>query len=265
MRARVAQSTRLANEGTRFNNRTPKSWYAMTAKEKSDGVILNTTATDLLARAPIHVPRLASTGARAPSGDATDARRPTGAQRQCFGSARRTRIAVSRRRARATACVVCSVVATLMPCTVAVVTGFLPSGTYGPKRRIDGTPVSTRRAPNTCFLPQRQVLSAVGMRTDCNSGQRRRAARSFARRHRLWFVILAARLFVRSPVVLFRVHLPALCVAGEVNVATIASLIGSIGIDGKITFWCRSRQVRAPRPFSVCCARARRRSVTVVT
>ena len=137
--------------------------------------------------------------------------RPTGAQRQCFGSARRTRIAVSRRRARATACVVCSVVATLMPCTVAVVTGFLPSGTYGPKRRIDGTPVSTRRAPNTCFLPQRQVLSAVGMHTDCNSGQRRRAARSFARRHRLWFVILAARLFVRSPVVLFRVHLPALC------------------------------------------------------
>ena len=70
----------------------------MTAKEKNDGVILNTTATDLLARAPIHVPRLASTGARAPSGDATDARRPTGAQRQCFGSARRTRIAVSRRR-----------------------------------------------------------------------------------------------------------------------------------------------------------------------
>ena len=119
----------------------------MTAKEKNDGVILNTTASDLLARAPIHVPRLASTGARAPSADATDARRPTGAQRQCFGSARRTRIAVSRRRARATACVVCSVVATLMPCTVAVVTGFLPSGTYGPKRRIDGTPVSTRRAP----------------------------------------------------------------------------------------------------------------------
>ena len=46
----------------------------MTAKEKNDGVILNTTATDLLARAPIHVPRLASTGARAPSADATDAR-----------------------------------------------------------------------------------------------------------------------------------------------------------------------------------------------
>ena len=70
----MAQSTRLANEGTRFNNRTPKSWYAMTAKEKNDGVILNTTSTDLLARAPIPVPRLASTGARAQSGDATDAR-----------------------------------------------------------------------------------------------------------------------------------------------------------------------------------------------